>query len=184
MSITARTANPANLVVDSIERVFRYGYESILTNATNWTTGRCPAGHWILQEGTSLFRTDEPDEELRPALVLGATEGVKPLYDNARDVWEVPVYIEVRYSRRYAPDDADMLMQQLESVFTHGLITDTGTFIKSTTILNTAPSSGVPGLNCLFIHDITSEPFTTREAGGATVLLLQFTVRCSGIAQL
>jgi hypothetical protein len=183
-TITARTANPANLVVDSIERIFRYGYSDVLTNETDWTSGRCPEGHWILQPGTGLYRTDEPDEEIRPALILGATDGVKPLYENARDVWEVPVYIEVRYSRRYAPADADLLMQQLESVFTHGLITDESVFIQSTTILNKAPALNDPGLNCLYIHEITSEPFTSKDAGGSTILLLEFTVRCSGVAQL
>lgn len=177
-----RTAAPTEIVLDQVERLFRYGYSTYLTNTTNWTTGLCPAGHWILQEGTKMHRTDEPSEEARPALIIGCTDGVRPLYENAREVWEVPVFIEIRYSRNYQPATAEALMAQLESVFTHGITPDTSTFIPSTTLLAAAVSGSTPGLNVLYVHEITSTPLTSDDATRALILQLQFTVRCSGIA--
>lgn len=182
MSFRPRTAAPADLVLDSIERLFRYGYSTHLTNTTDWTTGKCPAGHWILQEGTTFHRTDEPGDEVRPALILGTVEGIRPLYDNAREVWEVPIFIEIRYSRNYAPDEAQTLMQQLESVITHGITPDTSTFIAAKTILSAAVSGSTPGLNVLHVHEVVSQPFRSAETGGATILTLECTIRCSGIA--
>lgn len=181
-TIRARTAAPTEIVLDQVERLFRYGYSPHLTNTTDWTTGTCPAGHWILQEGTKLHRTDEPGEEQRPALIIGVTEGVRPLYENCRDVWEVPVFIEIRYSRNYQPTTAEEYMARLESVFTHGLTPDTATFIPSTTMLAAAPTTTVPGLNVLYVHEVTSIPILSDDATRALVLNLQFTVRCSGIA--
>ncbi len=179
MSFTPRTAAPVESVLDRIEAIFRTGYSTHLTNATNWTSGTCPAGHWILQEGTSFFRTDDPDHEVRPALIIGAVEGGRPFYDNSREVWEIPVFIEVRYSRNYEPADAQSLMEQLEGVFTHGLTPDASTFIKAETILSFAVSGSTPGLNVIYVHDVTHQPI--REPNALT-LTLEFTVRCSGIA--
>jgi len=122
MAFTPRVAAPVESVLDSIERIFRSGYSTHLTNATNWTTGTCPAGHWILQEGTKFCRTDDPDFEVRPALVIGEVDGARPVYDNARELWDVPVFVEVRYSRGYQPSDSQTLMEQLSGVFTHGII--------------------------------------------------------------
>lgn len=177
-----RTAAPTEIVLDQVERIFRYGYPPSLTNTTDWTTGTCPANHWILQQGTKLHRTDEPGEEERPALIIGCTDGVRPLYENAREVWEVPVFIEIRYSRNYQPAAAEALMAQLESVFTHGITPDTSTYIPAITMLSAAVSGSTPGLNVIYIHEVTSMPLTSDETTRALVLQLQFTVRCSGIA--
>lgn len=181
MAFTPRTASPTVQVLDSIERLFRYGYSTVLENDTDWTTGKCPAGHWILQENTTFHRSDDPDIEVRPALVIGAIEGNRPLYDNAREVWEVPVFVEVRYSRNYEPEDAQELMGQLESVLTHGLTPSGAAFIPATTILSTAVSGQTPGLNVIYVHEVTSEAGQADEKGGM-ILQIQFTVRCSGIA--
>lgn len=181
MAFTPQTAAPTKQVLDSIERLFRYGYTG-LTNATNWTTGKCPAGHWIIQENSTFHRSDDPDIELRPALVIGAVEGNKPLYDNAREVWDVPVFVEVRYSRNYAPEDAQTLMGQLESVLTHGITVTPGVLTKAETMLSFAVSGSTPGLNVIFVHEVTSTTFKTDDKSSATVLLIEFTVRGSAIA--
>ncbi len=179
MSFTPRVAAPVESVLDRIEAIFRTGYSTHLTNATNWTTGNCPAGHWILQEGTKFHRTDDPDFEVRPALVIGEVEGAKPLYETSREVWEIPVFIEVRYSRNYEPAESQALMEQLAGVFTHGLTPDASTFIKAETILSFPVSGSTPGLNVLRVHEVEAMPY--REPG-VLILRIQFAVRCSGIA--
>lgn len=181
-TIRPRTAAPAEIVLDQVERLFRYGYSPHLTNTTNWTTGTCPAGHWILQEGTTFHRTDDPAEELRPALIIGVTEGVRPLYENFRGIWEVPVFIEIRYSRNYEESTAEEYMHRLESVFTHGITPDTDTLIPSTTLLSAAATDTVPGLNALYVHEVNSMPLLSDDGTNALVLKLEFTLRCSGIA--
>lgn len=181
MAFTPRVAAPVESVLDSIERIFRSGYSTHLTNTTNWTTGTCPAGHWILQAGTKFHRTDDPDYEVRPALVIGEVDGVRPVYDNSRELWDVPVFIEVRYSRGYEPADSQALMEQLSGVFTHGIITAGGAFIPSKTMLSAAVSGSTPGLNVIYIHEVDSMPF---KDANPLVLHLQFTVRCSGMAAI
>lgn len=179
MAFTPLTAAPQKQVLDSIERLFRYGYSTVLTNTTDWTTGKCPAGHWILQENTTFHRSDDPDIEVRPALIIGAVDGCKPVYDNSRELWDIPVFVEIRYSRNYEPAEAMTLMQQLEGTITHGL--NHTTFVPAKTILSTAPGAA-QGLNVIHVHEVTSTHFKTDDKGSAMVLLIEFTVRCSGMA--
>lgn len=172
----ALTAAPVLQVIDALERIFREGVPPNLTNDNAWTSGACPAGHWILEEGTNLYRTDEPANMARPSLIIGCTSDVKRWADYLPDVWEVPAFIDVHYSRRFEPAETEEKMQQLESVFTHGLTPDPDPFIPAASYLSFAPSGSAPGLNVQHIHEVNSSPFTGKDQ--ASILKVEFTLRC------
>lgn len=180
MGFTPFSSAPEEYVLDRIEEILRNGYSTALVNdGDDWTGERCPADHWIIQENSRFFRNDEPDEEERPCVIIGVVEGTKPTYENCFDVWDVPVFIELRYSRRYSPTESRLKMAQLSSVFTHGLTPDADPFIPAKTILSVAATAQATGLNVIHIFDTVCMPV---RAENATYLTLQFTVRCSGIA--
>lgn len=180
MAITAFSSAPEEFLMDRIEAVIRNGYSPHLANeGAAWNSGRCPANHWIVQENSKFFRSDEPDEEERPCVIIGVVEGTKPTYENCFDVWDVPVFIELRYSRRYEPLTARTMMGQLSSVFTQGLTPDGLDFVPAKTILSVAASAQATGVNVIHIFDVTCMP---ERLDNATIITMQFTVRCSGIA--
>lgn len=180
MAFTAFSSAPEEYILDRIEDIIRNGYSTVLVNdGDDWTTGRCPADHWIVQENSKFFRSDEPDEEERPCVVIGVVEGTKPTYEGCFDVWDVPVFVEVRYSRRYDPADSRLRMAQLASVFTHGLTPEGEAFIPSKTIISRAATEEATGINVIHILDAVCMP---ERQENATYITLQFTVRCSGIA--
>lgn len=172
----ALTAPPVIQVIDAMERIFRSGVSPHLTNAAAWASGACPAGHWILQQGTTLYRTDEPESMARPAVVIGCTADVRRWMDHLPDVWEVPAFVDVHYSRRFEPAEAEALMQQLESVFTHGLTPEGEAFIPAADYIGFAPADPAPGLHVQHIHEVLSSPFQGKDQ--ASVLKLEFTLRC------
>lgn len=185
-AFTAQTAAPIKQVMDSVERIVRNGYAPDLVNGGgNWTAGSlCPAAHWIAQQNSSFHRNDDPDIELRPCVVIGALSGAKPTYETAREIWDVPVFVEVRYSRNYAPDDAQTLANQLESVMTHGLTPTPTTWTPAKTMLSFAVAGVTPGLNVLHIYDVNTQTFRSDDKSSAVILTTEFTVRCSAMASI
>jgi hypothetical protein len=175
----ALTAPPVVQIIDSLERIFRLGVDPHLLNDSPWPYAEdtpCPAGHWILEPNTRLFRTDAPGTEVRPAVIIGCDANVRRWQDYCPEVWEVPCFIEVRYSRGYEPADAEARQQCLDSVFTHGLTPDALPFLPAASYLGFAPSGATPGLHIQHIHEIDSSPFTDKDK--CSVLKLEFTLRC------
>lgn len=127
---------PVLELLPAVSRLIRTGVPPLLAGPVEeWREyAACPAGHWLVPEGTRIYFEDEvprerqgdgtlqPAEMQTPAVVLSMGEA-EQMNANSLVYWMVPLSVSLILSREYTRKEIRALMAKLQRVLTEEIPT-------------------------------------------------------------
>lgn len=181
LTFVPTTTEPGEALLDSIETFLREGHPDLHDPAPPaWASGPCPAGHFTLPEGVTLYRGDQPAEAEAPYLLLTITgDCERHVLDDDR-IWNIPValhYVENR-DAWVTNDIPDVLRELQNDLLADAAIIDEGTGAIVTSYPATERMS-TDALHVYYIYDVQLQSVQFQNGHPGYTLL--FKVRCAGI---
>ena len=172
MSFTPALYDPSNELIDSIIGVIQTGPGYGVTST--WID-KAPAEHWLLPEGTRIYRSDDEGEiEETPALVIGKAGDSVPRFEHTPALWDVPLIIECIWPAEIPDQSRKSCARALQCALTEGIKEGSNT-IKTETYLSNSL------VKVHYISKLSAQE--EKREGGHPALVLLINVFCSGIAQ-
>lgn len=176
---------PEDQLLDSLSALLRAGLPPAL-DGTEWTDDECPAGHWLMPEGSRLYRYDVPAQLVMPCAIFFFDKDSTP-YDpvalGGDELWWLNAAVDLIWDRDLTTLETQQLVRSLRAVF----LTDRAGTVPSgqqsvTARLSTAAAVGTPGIQVLRLRN----PLLTvqKSTAGHPEFNLTFTALCAGIPPL
>lgn len=136
MTFLPTYSDPSDALVSSVEGLLRNGPAGGVVSPA-WAVGApAPAGHWLLPEGTQLYRYDEPDQLRPPAVLIAQHEQTTRRTEHDARFWIVPIYLGIIWARDMSRINPEAIRRRLECLFGMGVM-DAGVPRPITELLTT-----------------------------------------------
>lgn len=181
---------PSLALTLAVERLIRGGIPGLLENDSAWTeTGAeaprvaCPAGHWLCDAGTRLYRGDQKFKTEEPSVIVYVEDDAER-WKEREDVsawWKVKVRVDMIYSRDVPAGDLEEKAAILGLALTQDLDVD-GTLSRAVDRLSDASDAGeFLNVRTLLIMDVRAS--TAKDREGRSAVYLEFTAVCCGVTE-
>lgn len=170
---------PEDQFLSQLESIIRTGLPPALPGA-NWTGERCPAGHWLMPQGSRIFRGDVPDQIETPCVTLFFLKDAESVLTTHQDYWRLAPTVTVMWNRDLTTQETDQIRFCLLAVLTQDLTAPVPTGQRSIKDrLSLAPTDETPGIRVFDIRNI--QYALDRSNSGHPEFFLSFEALCMSL---
>lgn len=171
---------PEDQLIAAMSALIRGGIPPVLTGATWAEDQPAPAGHWLMPEGTRIYRYDDTAEIQPPCIILFLEKDSEPYTATDNSLWRLHAAVDLIWPRDLTTLETQQLRMVLLNLFTADMIDPVPLGSRRPTErLSLPPSTGIPGIQTLAIRDALCT--TQKVNAGHPEFNLTFTALAGGI---
>jgi hypothetical protein len=170
---------PEDQILAQMEALLREGLPPAL-DGTNWTGELCPSGHWLMPQGSRVFRGDSAAEIQTPCVILYFMRDTEPLLVTHQHHWRLAPSISVIWNRDLTTQETDQIRFCLLALFTQDMIDPVPEGQRSVhDRLSLDPTDDTPGLRVFDVRNVQCA--LDRSNAGHPEFVLTFEALCMAL---